>query len=48
MHRRVPWPSFEAVEFDALKWVESFNRRRPLEPIDNKRRAATVESLLRV
>jgi len=34
-HRRGPWPSFEAVEFATLEWVDWFNYRRLLEPIGN-------------
>ena len=35
IHRRGPWRSFEAVEFDTLVWVDWFNHRRLLEPIGN-------------
>ena len=35
IHRRGPWPSFEAVEFATLTWVDWFNHRRLLEPIGN-------------
>lgn len=35
IHRRGPWRSFEAVEFATLEWVDWFNHRRLLEPIDN-------------
>ncbi|HEY2426010.1 MAG TPA: IS3 family transposase [Pseudolabrys sp.] len=35
IHRRGPWRSFEAVEFATLEWVDWFNNRRLLEPIDN-------------
>jgi putative transposase len=35
IHRRGPWPSFEAVEFATLEWVDWFNNRRLLEPIGN-------------
>lgn len=35
IHRRGPWRSFEAVEYDTLKWVDWFNHRWLLEPIDN-------------
>jgi transposase InsO family protein len=30
---RVPWRSFEAVEFATLEWVDWFNSHRLLEPI---------------
>lgn len=33
IHRRVPWRSFDAVEFATLEWVDWFNNRRLLEPI---------------
>jgi putative transposase len=33
IHRR--GPSFEAVEFATLQWVDWFNNRRLLEPIGN-------------
>jgi len=33
IHRRVPWKSFDAVEFAALEWVDCFDHRRLLEPI---------------
>jgi putative transposase len=33
--RRGPWRSFEAVEFATLEWVDWFNNRRLLEPIEN-------------
>src|SRR5882757_5475125 len=35
IHQRGPWPSFEAVEFATLEWVNWFNYRRLLEPIGN-------------
>lgn len=35
IHRRGPWPSFEAVEFATLEWVDWFNNRRLLTPIGN-------------
>jgi transposase InsO family protein len=35
IYRRGPWRSFEAVEFATLEWVDWFNNRRLLEPIDN-------------
>jgi transposase InsO family protein len=35
IHRRGPWRSFEAVEFDILEWLDWFNNRRLLEPIGN-------------
>ncbi len=35
IHRRGPWRSFEAVEFATLEWVDWFNNRRLLEPIEN-------------
>ena len=35
IQRRGPWRSFEAVEFATLEWVDWFNNRRLLEPIDN-------------
>ena len=35
IHRRGPWRSFEAVEYDMLEWVDWFNYRRLLEPIGN-------------
>ena len=34
IHRRGPWRSMEAVEFATLTWVDWFNNRRPLAPID--------------
>ncbi|MFB0488675.1 transposase InsO family protein [Methylobacterium sp. OAE515] len=35
IHPRGPWPSFEAVEFATLEWVDWFNTRRLLGPIGN-------------
>jgi putative transposase len=35
IHRRGPWPSFKAVEYATLEWVDWFNHRRLLEPIGN-------------
>lgn len=35
IHRRGPWRSFEAVEFETSTWVEWFNNRRLLPPIGN-------------
>ena len=35
IHMRGPWPSFEAVGFATLEWVDWFNNRRLLEPIGN-------------
>ena len=35
IHRRGPWRSFEAVEYATLEWVDWYNHRRLLEPIDN-------------
>ncbi|MGB7243922.1 MAG: integrase core domain-containing protein, partial [Sulfitobacter sp.] len=35
IHRRGPWRSFEAVEYATLEWVDWFNNRRLLEPIEN-------------
>ena len=35
IHRRGPWRSIEAVEYETLKWVDWFNNRRLLEPIGN-------------
>src|SRR3954447_5660327 len=37
IHRRGPWRSFEAVEFATLEWVDWFNHRRLLEPIETSR-----------
>ena len=35
IHRRGPWRSAETVEFATLEWVDWFNNRRLLEPIEN-------------
>jgi len=35
IHRRGPWKSLQAVEFDTLEWVDWFNNRRLLQPIGN-------------
>ena len=35
IHRRVPWRSYDAVEFATLEWVDWFSHRRLLEPIGN-------------
>ena len=35
IHRRGPWWHLEAVEFATLEWVDWFNHRRLLIPIDN-------------
>lgn len=35
IHQRRPWRSFEAVEFATLEWIDWFNNRRLLEPVDN-------------
>ena len=35
IRHRGPWGSIEAVEFATLKWVDWFNNRRLLEPIEN-------------
>lgn len=35
IHRQGPWKSFEAVEFETLKWVDWFNHKRILGPIGN-------------
>ena len=35
IHRRGPWPSFDAVEYATLEWVDWFNTRHLLEPIGN-------------
>ena len=32
--RRRPWKSFDAVEFATLEWVDWFNHRQLLEPIE--------------
>ena len=34
IHRRGPWRSFEAVEYATLEWVDRFNNRRLLEPVN--------------
>jgi len=34
IHRLGPWKSADAVEWEALKWVDWFNNRRLLEPSD--------------
>jgi len=34
IHRLGPWKSADAVEWQALKWVDCFNNRRLLEPIE--------------
>jgi transposase InsO family protein len=34
LQRRGPWQSLEAVEFATLEWVDWFNTRRSLEPIE--------------
>jgi len=33
IHRLGPWKTAEAVEWETLKWVDWFNKRRLLEPI---------------
>ena len=33
IHRRGPWRSVEAVEYETLEWVDWYNNRRLLEPI---------------
>lgn len=33
--RRGPWRSFGAVEYATPEWVDWFNNRRIVEPIDN-------------
>lgn len=33
IHQQGPWKSFEAVEFETLKWVDWFNHKRILGPI---------------
>ena len=33
IHRLGPWKSADAVEWEALKWVDGFNNRRLLKPI---------------
>ena len=35
IHRRGQWPSFDAVEYATLEWVDWFNNRGLLEPIGN-------------
>ena len=35
IHRRGPWRDLEAVEYATLEWVDWFNHRRRLEPIEN-------------
>ncbi len=35
IRRRDPWRSFDAVEYVTLEWVDWFNNRRILEPIEN-------------
>ena len=35
IHRRAPWRSFEALEYDTLEWVDRFSTRRLLVPIEN-------------
>jgi len=35
--RRGPWRNFEAVEFGMLEWVDWFNNKRLLEPIETFR-----------
>lgn len=30
-----PWPGIDPVEFATLEWVDWFNHRRHLEPIEN-------------
>jgi len=35
IHRRGPWRSTDAVEYETLKWVNWHNNRRLLEPIGN-------------
>jgi len=44
IHRRGPWRSIEAVEYETLKWVDWFNNRRLLEPIGNIPPAEAEES----
>lgn len=36
IHRRGPWKSVEALEWETLKWVAWFNQQRLLEPIGNR------------
>jgi len=35
LHRRGPWRGFKAVEMSTLEWIDWFNNRHLLEPIDN-------------
>lgn len=35
IYRRVPWRSFEAVEYATLEWVDWFNNHRLREPVWN-------------
>ena len=35
IHARGPWRSLDAVEYATLEWVDWFNNRRLLEPIDH-------------
>jgi transposase InsO family protein len=35
IHRVVPWKTTDAVEWETLKWVDWFNNRRLLQPIEN-------------
>ncbi len=35
IHRRGPWWNFDFVEFATLEWVDWFNNRSLLEPIEN-------------
>lgn len=34
IHRRGPWRNLDQVEYAVLEWVDWFNRRRILEPLD--------------
>jgi putative transposase len=34
IHRLGPWRSIDAVEYAVLEWVDWFNNRRLLEPLD--------------
>jgi hypothetical protein len=34
IYRRGPWRGFDAVEYATLEWVDWFNNRPLLEPID--------------
>ena len=47
IHRCGPWKSFEAVEFETLKWVDWFNHRRLLGSIgpfhQQKQRNSTMQ-----